>query len=66
MTHKSKHYKISSSKYYLNNKDNIRTTCKNLDCKKTLYEIGLKDIKLLKFLQEETENLYLTKLLNYK
>ena len=31
MTHKSEDYKISAVKYYLNNKDNIRKTCKNAD-----------------------------------
>ena len=35
MTHKSEDYKISAVKYYLNNKDNIRKTCKIFDCKKS-------------------------------
>jgi transposase len=35
MKHKSDDYKISSVKYYLKNKDNIRKTCKIVDCSKT-------------------------------
>ena len=35
MIHKSEDYKISAVKYYLNNKDNIRKTCKIFDCKKS-------------------------------
>jgi transposase len=35
MTHKSEDYKISTVKYYLKNKDNIRKTCKIFDCKKS-------------------------------
>ena len=64
MTHKSEDYKISAVKYYLNNKDNIRKTCKIFDCKKSTD--GYKDIKLLKILQGEIENQYLIKLLNHK
>ena len=46
MTHKSEDYKISAVKYYLNNKDNIRKTCKIFDCKKSTD--GYKDIILLR------------------
>ena len=42
MTHKSKDYKISAVKYYLNSKNNIRKTCKIVDCKKSTD--GYKDI----------------------
>lgn len=33
--HKNSDYKISAVNYYLNNKDNIRKTCKIFDCSKT-------------------------------
>jgi len=67
--HKTEDYKISAVKYYLNNDkgDGYKKTCKIFDCKKSsLYEIGLNDINLQKILQEEIENLYLTKLQNQK
>ena len=35
MTHKSIDYKMSAVKYYLNNNDDIRKTCKIFDCKKS-------------------------------
>ena len=35
MKHKSDDYKISAVKYYLENKDNIRKTCKIFDCSKS-------------------------------
>jgi hypothetical protein len=44
----------------------IRKLVKYLIVKNLLYEIGLKDIILLKILQEETENQFLTRLLNHK
>jgi hypothetical protein len=44
----------------------IRKLVKYLIVKNLLCEIRLKDTKLLKILQEETENLYLIKLLNHK
>ena len=66
MTHKSEDYKISAVKYYLKNKDNIRKTCKIFDCKKSTLQDGYNDIILLKILQEEIENNYLTKLPNHK
>jgi hypothetical protein len=66
MTHKSEDYKISAVKYYLKNKDNIRKPVKFLIVKNLHYKDGYIDIKLLKILQEETENLYLIKLLNRK
>lgn len=34
MMHKSMDYKISAVKYYFNNNDDIRKTCKIFDCKK--------------------------------
>ena len=52
MTHKSEDYKISSVKYYLKNKDNIRKTCKYLIVRNLHYKDGYKDIKLLKILRE--------------
>ena len=66
--HKTEDYKISAVKYYLNNdkEDGYKKTCKISDCKNLLCEIGLKDTILLKILQEETENLYLIKLLDHK
>jgi transposase-like protein len=36
MTHKSEDYKLSTVKYYLKNKDNIRKTCKIFDCRKSI------------------------------
>jgi len=44
----------------------IRKLVKYLIVKNPLYEIGLKDINILKILQEEIENQYLIKLLNHK
>ena len=44
----------------------IITHVKSLIVRNPLYEIGLKDIIVLKILQEKTENLFLTKLLNHK
>jgi hypothetical protein len=44
----------------------IRKLVKYLIVKNLLYEIGLKDIKLLKILQGEIENQYFIKLLNHK
>ena len=67
MTHKSEDYKISAVKYYLNNKDNIRKTCKMFDCKKsTLQHDGYKDIIILKILQEEIGKMYPIRLLKHK
>jgi len=44
---------------------NIKKLVKFFIVKNPLYEIGLKDIKFLKILQEETENLCHIKLLNH-
>jgi hypothetical protein len=44
----------------------IRKPVKSLIVRNLLYEIGLKDTIVLKISQEETENLFLTKLLNHK
>jgi hypothetical protein len=44
----------------------IRKLVKYLIVKNLHYEIGLKDTKLLKILQEKTENLFLIKLRNHK
>jgi hypothetical protein len=44
----------------------IRKLVKYLIVRNLLYEIGLKDIILLKILQEETENQYHIRLLNHK
>ncbi len=44
----------------------IRKLVKYLIVKNPLYEIELKDIILLKILQEETETQFLTRLLNHK
>ena len=44
MTHKSEDYKISAVKYYLNNRDNIRKTCKIFDCKKSTLQRLLETI----------------------
>ena len=41
MKHKSDDYKISAVKYYLNNKDNIRKTCKMFDCKQTTLKVWI-------------------------
>ena len=48
MTHKSDDYKISAVKYYLNNKDNIRNTCKIFDCKKSTLQRWIKRYKTSK------------------
>jgi len=42
MTHKSEDYKISAVKYYINNNDNIRKTCKIFDCKKSTLQRWIK------------------------
>ena len=42
MKHKSEDYKISTVKYYLNNKDNIRKTCKIFYCKKSTLQRWIK------------------------
>ena len=57
--HKTEDYKISAVKYYLNNDrgDGYKKTCKIFDYKNLHYEIGLKDTKPLKILQEKTENI---------
>lgn len=62
MTHKSEDYKISAVKYYLNNKDNIRKTCKIFNCKKSTLQRWIKRYKISKnynnkkhWRQEETE-----------
>ena len=44
----------------------IRKHVKSLIVRNPLYEIGLKDIKYLKILQEKTENLFHIRLLNHK
>ena len=66
MTHKSEDYKISAVKYYLENKDNIRKTCKIFDCKKSTLQRWIKRYKNLKISQDETENLFPIKLQNHK
>lgn len=43
----------------------IRKHVKSLIVRNPLYEIGLKDTIVLKILQEETENLFLIRLLNH-
>jgi len=48
MTHKSEDYKISAVKYYLNNKDNIRKTCKIFDCKKSTLQRWIQRYKTSK------------------
>jgi transposase len=48
MTHKSEDYKISSVKYYLKNKDNIRKTCKIFDCKKSTLQRWIQRYKTSK------------------
>ena len=66
--HKTEDYKISAVKYYLNNdkRDGYKKPVKSLIVRNPLYEIGLKDTILPKVLQEKTENLFLSKLLNHK
>jgi len=67
--HKTEDYKISIVKYYLNNDrgDGYKKKhVKSLIVRNPLYEIGLKDIKQPKILQEEIENLFLIRLLNHK
>jgi hypothetical protein len=66
MKHKSPDYKLSAVNYYLNHEDGYDNTCKIFDCKKSSLKDGYINIKLLKILQEKTENLYLIKLLNHK
>jgi len=46
--HKSEDYKISAVKYYLNNKDNIRKTCKIFDCKKSTLQRWIQRYKTSK------------------
>ena len=48
MTHKSEDYKISAVKYYLNNKDNIRKTCKIFDCNKSTLQRWIQRYKTSK------------------
>ena len=48
------------------NEMDIRKPVKFLIVRKPLYEFGLKDKIVLKISQEETETLFLTKLLNHK
>jgi hypothetical protein len=66
--HKTEDYKISAVKYYFNNDrgDGYKKPVKSLIVRNPLYEIGLKDIKHLKILQEKTENLFHIRLLNHK
>ena len=66
MTHKSDDYKISAVKYYLIIKIILEKPVKFLIVRNLHYKDGYIDIKPLKILQEETENLYLTKLQNHK
>ena len=56
--HKTEDYKISAVKYYLNNDkgDGYKKTCKIFDCKKSTLRDWIKRYKLLKILQEETQN----------
>jgi transposase-like protein len=53
MTHKSEDYKISAVKYYLNNKDNIRKTCKIFDCNKSTLQRWIQRYKTSKNLTRE-------------
>lgn len=48
MKHKSYDYKFSAVKYYLNNKDNIRKTCKIFDCKKSTLHRWIQRYKIYK------------------
>jgi hypothetical protein len=66
--HKTEDYKKSAVKYYLNNDKGYDTNklVKYLIVRNLHYDIGLKDTKLLKILQEETENKCLMKQLNHK
>lgn len=64
--HKSIDYKMSAVKYYLNNNDDIRKTCKIFDCKKSSLYRWVKRYKKPKILLEKIENLFLIKLLNNK
>ena len=48
MTHNSEDYKISAVKYYINNNDNIRKTCKIFDCKKSNSQRWIKRYKTSK------------------
>ena len=64
--HKSIDYKMSAVKYYLNNNDDIRKTCKIFDCKKSSLHRWIKRYKKTKNLTRKTENLFLIKLLNIK
>jgi transposase-like protein len=48
MIYKSEDYKISAVKYYLNNKDNIRKTCKIFDCKKSTLQRWIQRYKTSK------------------
>lgn len=66
--HKTEDYKNSAVKYYFNNEngDGYKKTYKIFDCKKSTLRDWIKDTKLLKILQEKTENLFLIKLQNHK
>jgi hypothetical protein len=66
--HKTEDYKNSAVKYYLNNEngDGYKRTCKILIVKNLQYEIGLKDTKKLKILQEKIENQHPIKFQNRK
>ena len=64
--HKSRDYKMSAVKYYLNNNNDIRKPVKFLIVKNLLYIDGLKDTRRPKILLEKIENLFLIKLLNNK
>ena len=66
MKHKSPDYKLSAINYYLNHEVGYDNTCKIFDCKNPHLKDGYINIKLLKILQEKTENQYLIKLLNHK
>lgn len=46
--HKSIDYKMSAVKYYLNNNDDIRKTCKIFDCKKSCLHRWIKRYKKTK------------------
>ena len=66
--HKTEDYKISAVKYYLNNDrgDGYKKTCKIFDCKKSTLQDWIKRYNASKIYQEETENIFHTKLPNHK
>jgi transposase-like protein len=66
--HKTEDYKISAVKYYLNNDkgDGYKKTCKIFDCKKSTLRDWIKRYNTSKILHEETETLFLIRLLNHK